>query len=58
MAKEQLLVNDSSLLKNDESWDDVISGYILKNNFTQEQELILIELIKYLDKEYPDIFLK
>jgi hypothetical protein len=47
----------TSLYDNDESWDDVVSGYILENNFTKEQKVILEGLIKYLDKEYPDVFI-
>ena len=46
----------SSLYENDKSWDDVISGYSLENNFNKKEEKLLDNLIKYLNKEYPDVY--
>lgn len=48
--------NRLSQFKDDKSWDDVISGYILKNNISQEHEQNLNNLIDYLDKEYSNLF--
>ena len=45
-----------SLYKWNKSWDDVIAGYSNKNNLTMLQESLLDDLVKYLDKEYDDVF--
>ena len=47
---------DCSLFKNDESWDDVISGFSLIRNLNQNEEDLLDKIITYLDEEYPDVF--
>lgn len=48
--------NRLSQFEDDESWDDVISGFILKNNFSSDEEKLFNGLIKYLDKEYNNLF--
>ena len=45
-----------SLYKWNKSWDDVIAGYSNKNNLTMFQESLLDDLVKYLDREYDDVF--
>jgi len=45
-----------SLTENNSSWEDVIAGFSLENMLTDEQEALLDKLIKYLDKEYKDVF--